>query len=267
MKKSLALPFLAAAALVTAAPSLKAEEPAPARLFELRTYHTAPGKLPDLFKRFEDHTIALFEKHGMTNVAYWIPVQPADDGTVAPAAEQLVFLLSYPDREARENSWKTFGADPQWIAAKDASEANGKLVDRVDQLFLEPVDYSFPFSAAEDGVTRLFEMRTYTTVDGKLDNLHARFRDHTTQLFQKHGMTNLGYFTLAEGQPGAANTLLYFLAHKDLPASQASFAAFRADPDWVAARAASEQAAGGSLTVPDGVKSQFLVATGFSPVR
>jgi hypothetical protein len=111
-------------------------------------------------------------------------------------------------------------------------------------------------------------MRTYTTRDGLLPALHKRFSDHTIALFEKHGMTSLGYFKLNEGQPDAANTLLYFLAHKDQDAATKSWTEFRADPVWVAAKKASEDANGGSLTVlPDGVKSVFLKPVDFSPLK
>jgi len=113
----------------------------------------------------------------------------------------------------------------------------------------------------------VFELRIYTASAGNLDNLNARFRNHTVQLFQKHGMTNVGYWNPLEGQPGAGQTLIYILAHRSLDAAQASFAAFRQDPDWLAARQASEDKAGGSLTVKDGVKSVYLKATDFSPMR
>ena len=108
---------------------------------------------------------------------------------------------------------------------------------------------------------------TYTTTAGNLDRLKARFRDHTVALFTKHGMTNLFYWTPMAGQAGAENTLVYMLAHKDADAAKASFAAFRADPAWIAAKDASEKDGGGSLTMPDGVKSEFLKATDFSPTK
>lgn len=80
-------------------------------------------------------------------------------------------------------------------------------------------------------------------------------------------MTNLAYFQLAEGQPGADDTLLYFLAHKDMDAATRSWADFRADPQWVGAKAASEEKAGGSLTTEGGVVSVLLRAVDFSPVK
>ena len=113
----------------------------------------------------------------------------------------------------------------------------------------------------------MFELRTYTTPPGKLDALDARFRDHTVKLFTKHGMTNLGYWSPMKGEKGADSTLIYLLAHKSQDAAKASFAAFGKDPDWVAARKASEEKAGGSLTIKGGVKSEFLNATDYSPTK
>jgi hypothetical protein len=80
-------------------------------------------------------------------------------------------------------------------------------------------------------------------------------------------MTNIAYFTVLKDQPGADNTLLYFLAHKSQDAAKASFDAFRKDPEWIAAKTASEKEGGGSLTTPDGVKSLFLKPTDYSPWR
>jgi hypothetical protein len=229
------------------------------RLFELRTYQAEPGKLDALLSRFRDHTCKLFEKHGMTNVGYWVPVENPD--------RLLIYLLAYPDRAARDASWKGFLADEDWRTAAAASEADGKLVAKIGERFLTATDFSSAFAPAAGGAERLFEMRTYTTTPGKLPDLHQRFRDHTTGLFAKHGMTNGGYFRLSAGQEGADDTLLYFLAHQDAAAAEKSWAAFRADPVWVAAKKASEDAAGGSLTVPDGVKSLFLKPVDFSPVK
>jgi hypothetical protein len=240
-------------------PARSEEKPEDARLFELRTYHAEPGKLDALLTRFRDHTCKLFGKHGMTNVGYWVPVENPD--------RLLVYLLAYPDRAARDAAWKGFLADEDWKKAAAASEAKGKLVGKIESLFLTATDFSSAFAPDAGGAERLFEMRTYTTTPGKLPDLHKRFRDHTTGLFEKHGMTNGGYFQLAAGQTGAADTLLYFLAHKDAAAAEKSWAAFRADPVWVAAKKASEEAAGGSLTVPDGVKSLFHKPVDFSPVK
>jgi hypothetical protein len=235
-------------------PDLRAAEPA---CFELRTYHAAEGKLEALQSRFRDHTVSLFAKHGMMNVAYWVP---KENGRQA-----LVYLLAYPDRAARETSWKAFLADPEWQAAKAGSEKEGKLVAKVESLFLHPADYSPELRIASGKAPRLFEMRVYTTNPGKLTALDARFREHTISLFAKHGMTNLPYFHLDEGQPGAETTLLYFLAHDSIEAQEASFEAFRADPAWIAARDASEKS--GKILVDQGVVSTLLEATDYSPLK
>ena len=106
------------------------------RTFELRAYHTAPGKYGDLVKRFQDHTMALFKKHGMQNVAYWNATEDPQRGHV------FYYMLAYPSREAREKMWKAFSEDPEWRRVKDASEAHGKLVEKVDAIFLEPTSFS-----------------------------------------------------------------------------------------------------------------------------
>jgi hypothetical protein len=228
------------------------------RIFEMRTYYAAPGKLEDLHARFRDHTTKLFEKHGMTNIGYWVPLENPDN--------KLIYILAYPSQEAREKSWKEFLADPDWIMAKAKSEENGKLVAKSESVFLAATNYS-PDPKPSAAGDRVFELRTYTTTTGNLDRLHARFRDHTVKLFEKHGMTNIGYWSPVAAQKGAENTLIYILAHKSAAAAKASFDAFRQDPAWVSARKASEEGAGGSLTEKDGVKSVFMKATDYSLIK
>lgn len=106
------------------------------RVFELRTYTAAPGKLDALKARFRDHTLKFFEKHGMTNVGYWVPQD-------APLSENtLTYILAYPSREAATKSWQAFRMDPEWLKARAASEANGPLTTRTESLFLAPADFS-----------------------------------------------------------------------------------------------------------------------------
>jgi hypothetical protein len=106
------------------------------RFFELRTYTTHPGKLPDLERRFRDHTTRIFEKHGMTNIGYWRPQDP-------PLSENtLIYVLAYPSREARDQAWAAFRDDPEWQAVRTASEANGPIVQGVVSVFMDPSDFS-----------------------------------------------------------------------------------------------------------------------------
>lgn len=230
------------------------------RCYEMRIYHTAPGKLDALHQRFRNHTLRLFERHGIESIGYWVPLENNDD-------TRLVFLLAYPSKQAREDSWKKFMADPDWQAAQKASEANGPLVARVENYFLNATDYSPRIKAGSAKAPRVFELRDYTASPGNLGRLNARFRDHTVKLFAKHGMTNFGYWNLMGGQSGSDTRLLYLLAHASTEAAKASFKAFGDDPKWKEAHAASEKDAGGPLTAQGGVKSTFLVPTDYSPTR
>lgn len=112
-----------------------AAEPA-GTVFELRIYHTVEGRLPMLLKRFREHTVEIFARHGMTSVAYWTP---ADEPL---KSKTLYYVLKFPSREAATASWKAFGDDPEWQKVKAASEADGKIVDSIESTFLEMTDFS-----------------------------------------------------------------------------------------------------------------------------
>ena len=163
-------------------------------VYEMRTYWSPPGKLDELHARFRNHTMKLFEKHGMTNVGYWVPLDNTEN--------KLVYVLSYPSRDAAKKSWKDFLADPDWQAAYKESEKNGTLVKKVDSKFLTATDYSPKLPASIPG-EHVFELRIYDTTPGNLAALDARFRDHTIKLFEKHGMTNLVYWHMLPGQKAA----------------------------------------------------------------
>ena len=106
------------------------------RVFELRTYYAAPGKMDALNARFRNHTNRLFLKHGMTPIGYWNPTDPKE------AQQKLIYVLAFPSRAAADKSWQAFRDDPEWKKAKAESEKNGKLVAKVESVFLQPTDYS-----------------------------------------------------------------------------------------------------------------------------
>jgi hypothetical protein len=145
VKRRTLLKTLPAAALL--APSLwteardAASQPAQdsSGVYELRVYHTVPGKLPDLLMRFRDHTMKIFDQHGMKSIAYWVPTDEPEKSNT------LVYILYYhPSREAAAANWKSFQDDPNWKSVKEKSEANGKIVERVDSTYMALADFSPP---------------------------------------------------------------------------------------------------------------------------
>lgn len=106
------------------------------RIFEIRTYTAPDGKLDALHSRFRDHTLRIFSKHGMTNVAYFKPMdEPLSKNT-------LIYIISHANREAAKKSWDEFRSDPEWQKVAKESEANGRIVTKVESVFAEATDYS-----------------------------------------------------------------------------------------------------------------------------
>lgn len=239
--------FLTVMLLFAAVASASAQD---TRLYETRIYFTEPGRLEALLTRFRDHTTKIFEKHGMKNVGYWVPLHEEN---------KLIYVLSYPDRAARDASWKAFGSDPEWKKVQSDSEVSGKIVSKVESIFMNATDFSPKIKSSKSKKERVFELRTYTTPAGKLPDLLSRFRDHTLKLFKKHGMTNVAYWTVN----GKEDTLIYILAHPSEEDGKKAFEAFRADPVWVKARDESEK--NGKLTTK--VESVYMKATDFSTIK
>jgi hypothetical protein len=105
-------------------------------VYELRVYHAAPGKLGELLGRFREYTMKLFAKHGIKSVAYWTPVdEPGKSNT-------LIYLLEHPSGEAAVANWKAFQEDAEWKNVKEKSEANGKLVEKIDSTYMAMTDFS-----------------------------------------------------------------------------------------------------------------------------
>jgi hypothetical protein len=105
-------------------------------VYELRIYHASEGKLNDLLARFRDHTMKLFEKHGMRSVAYWTPTDDPLKG------QTLVYILAHPSRDAATANWKAFQDDPEWKAVKEKSETNGKLTEKIDSTYMSLTEFS-----------------------------------------------------------------------------------------------------------------------------
>jgi hypothetical protein len=134
--KGLGLAGLGAAMFGDVAPSGAAGE---AGVYELRVYTTYQGKLDDLLKRFREHTMTIFERHGMKNVAYWTPT---DESGPHPKGNTLIYILKHPSQEAAAANWKAFGEDPEWKKVQAKSEENGKIVEKVESTFMVLTDFS-----------------------------------------------------------------------------------------------------------------------------
>lgn len=128
--------FLPLCGSLALAQEVKSENKMTPRLYELRTYTTHPGRLEALNKRFREHTLKLFEKHGMKNGMYWIPTDPEKKENT------LIYVVSHESQEAADKSWKAFQADPEWHKARDASEVDGKIVLKVERVYMYLTDYS-----------------------------------------------------------------------------------------------------------------------------
>ena len=106
------------------------------KVFELRTYTSAPGKLDDLQSRFRDHTTRIFAKHGMKVIAYWTPTDPEK------ADDTLIYVLEHASQEAANQSWQAFAEDPEWAEVSEASNANGRILAKVVREYMKATDYS-----------------------------------------------------------------------------------------------------------------------------
>lgn len=243
--------FCLALLLATVAGTVTSAEP---RIYELLRFRAAPDKLDALHARIRDHQIPLLDKHGIQTAGVFTPAGENPD--------RLVYVLvSAESLEDLIKGWADVVEEPEWkkVAADD------QIVVETHKQTLRTTYWSPAFKPEKSAEPRVFELRTYTCPDrSKQAALCRRFRDHTMGLFAKHGMTNIVYFEPEDDD----RMLVYLLAHNSVDAAKASFAAFRKDPDWLAAKQASEEAAGGSLTEKEnGVVSEFWEAAEYSPLR
>jgi hypothetical protein len=229
------------------------QNPAPV-FFELRTYYCHPDKLDDLMARFKNHTLNLFEKHGMVNVAYWLPMDNQDN--------KLVYLMGYQSHEQRDKAWETFMNDPEWKEVEETSQMNGPLVASIVNQLMTYTDYSPQIEIADMG-KRIFSHRTYYTHEGKLEDLHTRFKEHTLEIFKNNGITNVVYFNLEESDPQSKNVLHYFISFPDTATRTASWKSFGQDPEWTETYANSIK--NGKLV--DSLTAELLLPVDFSPIK
>jgi hypothetical protein len=106
------------------------------RVYELRTYTCYDGKLEALKARFRDHTIAIFKRHAMESIGYWVPQDPEK------SKNTLIYILAHPSLEAAQKNWDAFRADPEWVKTKATSEAAGPIVQKTESVYMTPMEFS-----------------------------------------------------------------------------------------------------------------------------
>ena len=229
-----------------------------AEVYELRTYTTNKGKLDNLNNRFRDHTIRLFDKHGMESVGYWVPTEePASQNT-------LIYVLKHASRDAATASWNAFSADPEWRKVAEDSQVDGRILAKApESVFMNAADYSPVFKSAASDEHTVFELRVYRTHQNKLPNLDARFRDHTISLFNKHRMQSVAYWHPLE-KPESSSTLIYIIRHASRDTATASWKAFLADEDWK--KVAKKSQLDGTI-LRERPESTFIKATDYSAIQ
>jgi hypothetical protein len=137
MKTSYLFAFLCGAAVMLCFSSLRGSSAqTPKHVYELRLYHVHESKMDALTARFGDHTDAIFKRHNMKSIGYWVPED-------APHSQNLfIYVLEHPSREEAKENWAAFQADSEWKKVKAESEAQGPLVDHIDSYFMDPTSYS-----------------------------------------------------------------------------------------------------------------------------
>ncbi|QDT13823.1 NIPSNAP family protein [Planctomycetes bacterium K23_9] len=241
------------------ASALMQGEVASAEVFELRTYTTNEGKLDDLNARFRDHTVKLFEKHGIRSLGYWVPTDEKK------SRNTLIYIIAHKDRAAAKASWKAFLSDPDWKAAHEASEANGPILAKApESVYMNATDYSKGVSKGESDDDAVYELRIYKTAEGKLVPLDARFRDHTIKLFDQHGIQSVGYWHPAD-QPAASSTLIYLVRHKTRDGAKVAWQSFSKDPNWQNVAKESQKNHGRLLS--ERPTSIYMVPTNYSAMQ
>ncbi len=277
--------FLASVAItLIAGTAALAQTPSASKLYELRSYVSEPGRQSDVLKLISDGSVPVMKKHNLTLVGAWTAIDPKD--------ERVFVLVSHKDKSSCDAGWTAFQNDASWKEVLEKSVVDGKKpVKSFERVFLTVNDYSPALDGKQVG-NRVFELRTYVATKGNLAALNARFKNHTISLLSKHGITNILYCSVLEGEklscaklleavspvdkgaadldanlPAAGNSLVYIIAHASPEAAKVSFGKFGADEEWTKAYKASEAAAGGSLTVKNGVKSLFLKPATFSPIQ
>lgn len=234
------------------------------KIYELRFYVTNPGKLDALHARFRNHTLGLFEKHGMENIAYWNVVEGAkNDGD--KAANMLVYIIAHKNIEAKEASWKAFGADPEWQKVRAESEKDGKILAETPRaILMTETDFSkfdWPKNGTSQDKAKLYELRQYNDGPARVPFTVERFGFGETKLFTDAGMETIKFWKAQDD-----SAFIYLLAHKDRDAAKESWSKFMGSFQGFMQKYNQEK--GGppkDAAKGNGMEVRFLTPTDYSP--
>ncbi len=229
-------------------------------LYELRKYDVMAGKLPALLDRFDTFTTRKWPEYGIRLVGFWTP-------DVGSYSNQLIYMFGWESFEERQTKFTTWQASPERAKKWEETEADGPLVRRVNNMFLQPTAYSqldngTPYGPSAEGRSPyFFELREYDAMPGKLPSLVKRFGGFTTGRFAEHGFRQVGYWTPIMG--GHNHRLTYILAWESYEERAGKFQKFRADPERQRVFAESER--DGPLV--EQVNNVMMAPTSFSPMK
>ena len=226
-------------------------------IYELRVYTANEGRFGHLVKRFREHTDRLFKQHGLEPVGYWLPIDREKH------RRKFIYVLKHPSRYAAYQNWTRFVNSRAWQQVLDIPEFQGLLSEKPTSIFMTENDYSSLADVAMENADGVYELRTCVANPERLADLNARFRDHTTRLFAKHGMKNVAYWTPFD-KPDSENKLIYLVHHESREQADTNWKAFLSDPDWK--KVARESQLDGKLLAqpPERI---YLESLDFSPLE
>ena len=223
--------------------------------FELRLYSVTSNKFDGVLERFRDTVEPVRRKHSIKTVGYWT------GGTTN--GDKFIYLMTAASKEALQKQEKEFGADPQFKEGYAASnQKHGKTVDKIESLPLT-VDATAKFDFAASPKPRVFDLRIYSVLPGRLDAFRNRWRDHAVPIYERHGLHSVGWWVAEKQDADGHDQFVALLAGESVDAIQKSIAAFHADPDWQ--RVEKETEKDGKLR--SGVEAFKLTATDFSSLK
>ncbi len=264
LRLSLLFAYFAIAITGLNSASAQNEKAADEKLYEIRFYVTNPGKLDALNARFRDHTMKLFEKHGIENIAYWTVLE-GDKTDGEKADNMLIYIIAHKDAAAKDASWKAFGADPEWQAAREKSEADGKILAEAPRsILMTKAEFStmdWPVDNDSDTPAKLYELRQYNDGKDRVPFTVDRFGSGEVKLFTDAGMETIDFWKATDD-----SAFIYLLAHKNRDASKESWGKFMKNfgPFLTNYKATKDQPAADAAP-GNGMEVRFLTPTDYSP--